>query len=470
MPVPKGEFEGLAEAGLKVDVARAWVKDFLANSEPGKSGHWRKANSQIVTRLEAFLDKAPLWAKADKSFQENDYPAAIATLKRIVSMDAEDHAARLNLASALANSGDHQGALKHFQAIKPTFAGDPEFHVAYAHVFIALQKTDDAVGQFVDALEAKGDHQGALDGLEKLGVLAAIYENPRDAASLTYVRVDSVADYVKGVWDAAERDAAYYLEQLAYHERENRSELALEAAERAVKLGGPAAEERAAVARSAALRGMGRKDEALAAAEAYVAKAPTSAAGQVELAKALAAVGKVDDAKRAVDKALELDPGDQQALWFKYWPKEATDIATLGARLPEIVAFAGAHPTVAGVWRTLARAKLAIGSTDEAIELFEKAVRLAPGDDDLRAEWWGELGKQQRYVDIVKDAEKVEGITKRDWKLRWNEAEAYAGLQRKVEARAAFSAINFDESLHLDIRKRAKRAVKAIDEGNATTT
>ena len=55
-------------------------------------------------------------------------------------------------------------------------------------------------------------------------------------------------------------------------------------------------------------------------------------------------------------------------------------------------------------------------------------------------------------------------MSQRDWKLRWNEAEAYGGLGKKLEARAAFSAINFDDRLHVDIRKRAKRAVKSIDE------
>ena len=60
---------------------------------------------------------------------------------------------------------------------------------------------------------------------------------------------------------------------------------------------------------------------------------------------------------------------------------------------------------------------------------------------------------------------------KRDWKLRWNEAEAYAGLGKKVEARAAFSAINFDETLHVDMRKRAKRAGEAwtTDDGTPWT-
>ena len=52
----------------------------------------------------------------------------------------------------------------------------------------------------------------------------------------------------------------------------------------------------------------------------------------------------------------------------------------------------------------------------------------------------------------------------RDWRLRWNEAEAYQGLGRQVEARACFSAINFDENLHVDIRRRAKRAVASLNE------
>ena len=50
------------------------------------------------------------------------------------------------------------------------------------------------------------------------------------------------------------------------------------------------------------------------------------------------------------------------------------------------------------------------------------------------------------------------------WKLRWNEAEAYLRLGKRLEARAAFSAINFDDKVHVDIRKRAKRAVKSLDE------
>ena len=68
---------------------------------------------------------------------------------------------------------------------------------------------------------------------------------------------------------------------------------------------------------------------------------------------------------------------------------------------------------------------------------------------------------------LLQSAAKIDDMKKRDWKLRWNEAEAYSGQGKKVEARACFTAINHDDTLHVDIRKRAKRAVKSLgdDEG-----
>ena len=469
LPVPKKEFEGMAEKGLSIDGARRWIKDFLTHSEPGKSGVWRKQNAQVVSSLEGFLDKAPLWERAQKGFVENDFEKAISALKRIIAMDPEDHAAKLNLASALANKGEHAAALKTFAAIRKTFEGDADFHVALAHVHIALQDRDGGANEMVLALEAQPDCQPALDALTKLGVLSAIYENPRDAASLLYVRSDSVLEYMTGQWDAGSHDIGFFLEQLTYHERERRYHVALAAAERALAAaadGGTTVQiERASIARIAALRAIGRNEEAIAAAKAYLEKVPGASGARVELARCFTAAGMTAEATAEIERALEADPGDQAALVSRFWPADANDIQKVNDAIPALTVFAEAHADSPGVWRSLARATLTAGRIDEVLDLFAKAVTLAPNDDDLRAELWAELGKQQRYAEILRDAAKIEDIGKRDWKLRWNEAEAYAGLEKKMEARAVFSAINFDDSLHVDIRKRAKRAVKAIDEG-----
>lgn len=463
LPIPKGEFEGLADKGLSVDNARKWIKSFLNDSPAGKDGNWRKKNSQLVSSLEVFLDKGPLLDRAQKAFGENDFEKAASALKRIASMDPDDHAARLNLASAQMALRDYPGALKTFQQIRKTFEGDADYHVGLGQVHASMNNKDAAIDEFVLALEAQPDCQPALDALAKLGILVPIYENPRDAASLTYVRSDMVAEYLGTVWQAEPRDAAYYLEQIAYHERENRPAVVLGAAERAIEAGGG---ERAELAKIAALRDLGRKDEALAAAKAYVEKVPGSAGGHVEHARCLAAAGQKDEARGALDRALEADPGDLAALQYRFWPADAaTNIQGVSNAIPGLAAFAEAHPDAVGAWRSLARAKIATGAKDEGIDLLRKAVGLEADDDDLRAELWTQLGNEKRYEEIIEDASKIENMAKRDWKLRWNEAEAYLGLGKKLEARGAFSAINFDDSLHVDIRKRAKRAVNSIDEG-----
>jgi tetratricopeptide (TPR) repeat protein len=475
MPVPKAEFEGLADKGLDGDKARKWVSDFINNSEVGKSSAWRKKNQALFIALQNFVDKGPLWDKAQKAFAQNDFEKAISTLKRITVMDDTDHSAKLNLASAYANQANYEGALKLFKQVRSTFEGDAEFHMAVGQVHVALRHDDDAIGEMVLALEAKPDHQGALDTLTKLGVLAKIYENPRDAGSLLYVRADSVVDYLTGEWDKEPRTLDFFLEQLAYHERELRWHVVLAAAERAIKAAGDATTpeakkgvERAELARISALRALGKADDALAAATSYAERHPEAAGAHVEIARTYRAMGKGEEATAAVRRALEADPGDLAALQLRFWPEDVSDLHTVNATIPELKGFAESHAEHPGVWRSLARALLVVGRTDEGIDMLKKAVDLRPADDDLRSEWWAELGKQQRWDDIVKDAGTLGDMKARDWRLRWNEAEAYLGQGKSVEARALFSALNFDESLHVDIRKRAKRAVQNLDSPEAT--
>lgn len=470
IPVPKAKFEGLADKGLNAKEARVWCSDFLNNTDIGKNSAWRKKNRDLVVAMEAFCDTGPLWDKAQKAFAENNFEVAISTLKRISVQHESDHAAKLNLASALANTGQYEPAVKLFKAIYPTYKGDAEFHIAVGHVHLKTQNKDGAVDEFVNALEAKPDHQGALDALTQLGILCKIYENPKDAGSLLYVRADSVESYLTGEWDKlgasdAPPGVAFYLEQIAYHERERRFGVVIEAAARALAAEGDAAQkERAELARINALRSLDRLDEALAAARDYVARSPSSAGAHVELARTIGQKGDEEAANAAVAKALELDPGDLSALMLKFWPEDPNDIQKIGDMLPQLEKFAKENETIPGVWRTLARAYLALNRIDDSLDLFKKAVDLRPTDDDLRSEWWAELAKQQRYTEVIKDAELVGDMKGRDWRLRWNEAEAYSGLGKQMEARACFSAINFDETLHVDIRRRAKRAASGIDE------
>ncbi|MFO0616450.1 MAG: tetratricopeptide repeat protein [Polyangiaceae bacterium] len=478
MPVPKEHFEALADKGLPADKARAWASDFLNNTEVGKNAAWRKKNNKLFISLQNFIDKGPLWQKAQKAFAENDFEKAISNLKKITVLDDDDHSAKLNLASAYANQAQYESALKQFKACRATYEGDADYHMAVGQVHVAMRKNDEAINEMVLALEAKPDHQGALDTMVKLGVLTRIYENPKDAGSLIFVRSDSVLDYLKDEWskpgnDGLPRTVDFFLEQLTYHEREQRWHVALAAAELAIaaaeKAEGDSAAliERAELARISCLRSLGRNDEALAAARAYAERNPKSGGVHVEIARVYRALGKTEEATAEVKTALEKDPGDLSALQLRFWPEDTSDLHTVNATIPELQAFSEAHAEHPGVWRSLARAKLVVGRLDEGIDLLKKAVKLRESDDDLRSELWAELAKQQRWTEIIDDSKTLGDMKKRDWKLRWNEAEAYLGEGKQVEARALFSAINFDEDLHVDIRRRAKRAVQNLDDPTA---
>ena len=456
IPVPKGDFEGIAEAGLQLDQLRKWITGFLAIAPSS----WRGENAVLADSYDRFLAKVDLWARAQGAFAKEDFKTAVSTLKLICNIDPDDHAAKMNLGSALASTGDQAGALKHLEAIRATFEGEPDYHATLGQLYAAGGKRDEAVNELVLALEAKPDHKAALDMMKQLGVLVAVYENPRDAASLVYVRADALAEYLTGVWDQEPRDSAYYLEQAAYHASQARHGVALLASERALTASS-APHEHAAAAKIQALRALGRNDEAVAAAKDFVKHHAASSVAHVELAQSLRATGDEASARTSIDEALRLDPGNLMALDLAFWPKEKDDIAIIEKSIAPLREFAEKHAAAAGVWRSLSRAKLAIGATEEGLTLLKRAVDLAKDDDDLRTEYWTELGKQTRYEDILADAATIADMPRRDWRLRWNEAEAFARKGKKIEARAAFAQIGADPSLHVDVRKRAKRAGNA---------
>jgi tetratricopeptide (TPR) repeat protein len=470
IPVPKEEFEGLADKGLQPDVLRGWIQSFLTDSPLGKDGNWRRRNSEIVTQLEGFVDKKPLWDKAQKLFAENDFENALKTLKRITIMCADDHAARFNYANALGNQRDYDKALKELRQIRETFADDPEFHVTVAQMSVMKGDEATATESLVKALELKPDHMPAMDALAKLGWLAKIYENPRDAGSLVYVKAESLKEYLEEhVWNQGERTPEYFLEQMGYHASEQRFEVALAAADRATSGAAGTTLERATSGKVSALRELGRTDEAIAFAEAFLAANEGSAAVWVELSGCQARAGNTEAADQSVERALQVDPGDPMALALKFWPADRENLMDVKEALPKLESWAEAHPTVAGTWRSLARAKLVTGQEEEALAMFRKAVELAPDHDDLRSEWWAELAKLERYHDVVEDSKTLADMTKRSWQLRWNEAEAYRGLKRLMEARGCFMQLNADESLAIDIRKRAKRAATELTTGAGAT-
>ncbi len=461
MPVPRSETDAIADKGMTIDQIRRWIRDFLAQA--GRSPSWRNENAALAKSLEAFVGKSELLTRAEQAFSRGDYAKAISTLRMITSVDPDDHATKMNLGSALANTGDNAGALAQLESIRATFAGEADYHLVVGQILLSLGQTDRATDELVLALEANPECKPAMDALVKLGVLVSVYENPRDAESLLYVRADGVLSVMTEAWGASPRDAQFFLDQAEYHQAEGRAEVALAAADRAIAAGGGGdLVERGRLARVTALRSLKRSAEARSDVEAALARSPGSVWARCELARSLTDEGKHEEARVQLDEALAIDPGDQTALTLRFYPTDPGDLGKMSLAVPALRAFADAHAEAPGALRALARMKAAVGAEDEALALFAKAVALAPADDVARAEHWTLLDRLRRFDAVVADAATLTELAQRDWRLRYAEAEAYLGLGKRVEARAAFAALNRDTKLPVEVRKRAKRAVMTM--------
>lgn len=462
VPVKKKDFDAVADGGLTAALARKWIAAFLGEAGPA----WRGQNAPLAARYDAYVGKATFVDRAEAAMKKGDHDTAIGAFNMITRLDKEDHGARMNLAVALMRKSDYAGALAQLVAIEDTFEGDPDYHCMRGQVLANTEDNDGALEQFVLALEADPTSKTAMEALVRMGALVPIYEDPRDPTSLAYVRSDSIAEHLRALWAENQTDATGLLEALAYHESERRHDVALAAADALLAKDGAtdAQRERAELARLNALRATKQNDVALAEARALVEKRK-SAAAHVELARCLFGANDEDGARAELDRALEIDPGDILALDLRFWPADHDALVEIQEMLPALAAFVAKHPNVAGAQRSLARARLAMGSVDDALALFAKAVELDPTNDDLRAEMWTELSRAGRDAEVIADAERLGDMKTRNWTLRWSEAESYGRVGKKMEAHAAFGALSQDTSLPATLRKRAKRAGERVIAG-----
>jgi tetratricopeptide (TPR) repeat protein len=461
VPLPVKEAEKVSKEGLSSTRVRAHIQTFLQHTPSS----WRTENAALAKAFDGFVGKGPFLDRAEQASRRNDVAGVISALQMVCRLDPEDHGARLNMATARVQSGNAAEALRDLAAIAATFAGDPEFHHLHGEVLRATGDKEGAIGEMVLALEAKPDFRPAMDALVQLGVLARVYENPVDATSLTYVRADSLPAFFESSWNEQPPDVAALLLALAYHETENRPAIVLLAAERllAAPEATDAQRERATVAAAGALRSLDRADEARARIDTFLVERPTSAPALVERAALASAAGDTALAKESLDAALANDPGDALALLAVFWPKDQDDLNAMAETVQKLGAHAEAHPKSAGALRSLARAQVKVHDQETAAATLARAVAIDPTDEDVRVEHWSTLGLCGRFAEVVEAAAELGEMGSRGWRLRWCEAEALRATGKALEARAAFSALNHDESLLVDVRRRAKRAASEID-------
>lgn len=457
MPMPKDQFEAMGVKGLTHETAVKWITEFLTVAGPTL----RQKEPATAKRYEAYLSKMKFWQDAQKAFARRDFAKAASLLQLVSNVDKEDYAAKQNLATVQAALGNHQAAIETFRAISDVWSGSSDYHVAFANTLLAAGKRDETIEQFVLALEADPENRAAMEGLVGLGLLAKIYEDPLDPKSLTFVRRDALLEYLTGQWAQSSPDVGFLLRVGAYHESEGRNDIALASAEQALRASPD--NEPALLLKASALRNLGRNSEARQSLETFVVEHPRSASALAQLAALAFADGNSARGSELVGAALSADPNHLTALQLEFLQSLETPTLEQAANvLPRVEAYAAAHPEEPGAQRILGRLMQQVNNEERCLGSLRRAVDLTPNDDDTLAEYLNALLRFGRFQTVVETVGNVGDLLQRDWRLRWSEADAYLGLDKKMEARAAFTAINADESLHVAVRARAKRAVQSM--------
>ncbi len=438
---PTGALEA---AGGQLTRARAaaWAREFLAE-QPG---------ADIAPALRQLVAKDAVWQAAEPSLAAEDWAAALPLLERIVEIDPTDLAALFNLASAHRGLGDAGKALAELQAIEDGFSDEGLYHANVARTLEELGRRDDAVAAYERALELMPGDAFLIDRLVALGRLVRAFD---EGGQAMFVDAGAFGDSVRE--DLAQHlDDADYLVSVAQALVEGgHDDLARNAAELALVADPDRADAR--LFAGIALARLGRLEDALAHLDAHVHAVPSSSVGHGHRGHVLGALGRRDEARRAGERAIELDPNDIGAVQLLV----AGDDGPEGAlrRCEELVA---RLPRAWAPLRVAGDLALVSGDADRAVSLWLESIA-SGADDQTMALLLGELGRAERFDEMCEIADDVSRLADRDPGVRWNIANGYAAAGRPDDARLVFRLLVHDDRVAPDLRAASEGRIAELD-------
>jgi tetratricopeptide (TPR) repeat protein len=218
--------------------------------------------------------------------------------------------------------------------------------------------------------------------------------------------------------------------------RANETAAAIEACEQALEIA--PGDTRFVFMLGAALRRAGENDKAEPLLRQIVDTAPNLAAAHQEFGLNKLALGRLSDARRSLETAARLDPG-QTGVWRALYQIRGAEGDDFGAaeafrrslgdkdvdpalkKALELFAagrlgvaegicreYLRQRPMDVNAIRLLAEIGIKLGIIDEAIRLLERCLELAPDFHIARANYATALGRQQRFDEALEQLEKLE--------------------------------------------------------------
>src|SRR5579871_2076464 len=453
-----------AEAIKRLRAALAVAKDargeIALGDELRASGDGDGALAQYLdAHARAGDDPALLRRIAEVQLDKNDLDGARKNFDKLIEKHPDDVELRKQWAEALEAKGRHADALAAWREIAPRMAGRPE---RAAEAWKRVGELAEAAQDDVGALEAYRKAYAILPKQNYLrrdltDKIIAVYRRKDDLRSLIVVQ-EKTPPAARGFteWETLGR----------LYDETGDAQSAVAAYRRAL-----AADRHALDARKHLiniLERAGHDDEVIAEYQKLIAEAPGEARFQLELAERYARGGS-DGRKKAVDLLNRLSvrfPGDpsvhgalaelftrwgdvqraerEQEMLARLEPDDETHLVDLG----EIYWQRGKRKQALETWRKLesrgrdrasGMARLAEVLADhemagEAVELYEKAVKLNPHDHTLRRGLATALERMRRT-----------GEAEQRWVEIYDQARDLKSRSLRLEARARLVALPYKE-------------------------
>lgn len=343
---------------------------------------WRQA----VQAADAGLGRNPKSAvlmrhklKAMKALGDNK--GVEATAKALVEIDPKDFAAGLDRAAALFDMGRFDEAL---EAYNQLLVLEPTHPVAATRRGLCLQK----VGRHRDAVEALdrvlGHDKDNVNARRIKAESLAALGNRREAVSEMDVAIGTDPKNVR-LW----------LFKASLHQQGGEAEAARRCFAKALEV--DPKNEDALEARAQLLLSRGQAQEAVGDLETLTAGHPDHAEGWLLLAEAFEAVGRLDDARAALTRGLELRPKDPTALrQAAALELRAGNPSAAARHLERAVEI---EPREVPLLVELGQTYHEAGDGVKALAAFETAFRIAPDDREVAGLVKGERLAQGKYAE-----------------------------------------------------------------------
>lgn len=439
LPVPARETQRIDRGAVTHAELSRWIVNFLEET-PDHPG---------AAQLRAVAERFEVFQQGADAMNAGDLGTAERLMRDVLARCADDHLARLNLATVLERLNKVEEALALSTGLEPEFPDNPRLVAVRAHSLLKLGRRAEALAILRAAHQKAPASAVLVRELQSLGELVPVVFNAQDMRQTKYVTREKYRELVMteaqrrakaGDWDGAARIAKFQLE-------DGKAEEAVAVAD--IVLAGRPGDAEAMATKGLALLKLGDREKSKETLEKAVAAAPSDAKIALALGRAVYAAGDRGRAEELFLKAFQMDNSLVNAAELWILCREGEE-----ARLAAALDLSAKHPDSWVPAKLIGDLEFGQGLVKDALEKHLKVWATAKVDDALTMVIH-EYDRLDRTTEALALIESVPDLATRSAAARWNAANVCLKGGRIPKAVEILSQIVRDTTLPHETRYSA---------------